>query len=214
MDRKKPKWGCDCPEAHERLGTSCRRAVVRTFFGAAPGVPASSGHLSNSVDLSALIEAASRIAGEKPCVVAVDMPLAYSEIVGRRYANTAVSRAYGGRQCAAHSPTIERPGPISVSMRQQFETLGYPLSTRDISANTDRSLSTSCVGRTHRRTEATTLQDRSRTRLLPRAHSIVPQKYDCRRMGIDRGGAGTLCQWCQSVLAGPSGRQDEGLQGP
>jgi hypothetical protein len=63
---------------------------------------------------SQLITAAERLlGGVKVAVVSVDMPLATIPITGRRTADSAVSRVYGGKGAAVHSPSVERPGIIS-----------------------------------------------------------------------------------------------------
>jgi predicted RNase H-like nuclease len=62
-------------------------------------------------------------------LVAVDLPLAYTPIIGRRASDSAVSRAYGARHCATHTPTALRPGPVSLAFRDGLAAAGYPLLT-------------------------------------------------------------------------------------
>ena len=62
-------------------------------------------------------------------VVAIDMPLSRREIVGRREADDAVSRAFGARGCGTHSPSASRPGPVSISLRDGLRRAGFPLVT-------------------------------------------------------------------------------------
>lgn len=62
-------------------------------------------------------------------VVAVDMPLATVPITGRRMADAALARAFGGRGCATHSPTTARPGPISTRLVDGFAAAGFQLAT-------------------------------------------------------------------------------------
>lgn len=50
----------------------------------------------------------------------------------RRESDNAVSRAYGARHCATHTPSSIRPGAISDQMRQAFAQAGYPLATASI----------------------------------------------------------------------------------
>jgi predicted RNase H-like nuclease len=57
------------------------------------------------------------------------MPLSQRPIGGRRESDNAVSRTYGGRKCSTHTPTAQRPGPISDLLRAQFESEGYQLGT-------------------------------------------------------------------------------------
>jgi predicted RNase H-like nuclease len=65
-------------------------------------------------------------------LVAIDMPLARSPIVGRRASDDAVSSAYGGRKCGTHTPSAFRPGRMSDDLREGFERAGYPLLTNTI----------------------------------------------------------------------------------
>lgn len=58
---------------------------------------------------SALLDAALRLAGTGVNLVVPDMPLCTTPITGRRFANAAVSRAFGGRGCSTHSPSTVRP---------------------------------------------------------------------------------------------------------
>ncbi|MBI4828417.1 MAG: DUF429 domain-containing protein [Nitrospinae bacterium] len=61
-------------------------------------------------------------------VIAVDMPLSLeSSIRRRRAADNDVSRLFGAKGCAAHSPTVERPGALSADLRGQCNTAGYTL---------------------------------------------------------------------------------------
>jgi predicted RNase H-like nuclease len=62
-------------------------------------------------------------------LVTVDMPLSMSVINGRRAADDAISRAFGGRGCGTHTPNVKRPGEISDQLRIDFAELGYPLGT-------------------------------------------------------------------------------------
>jgi hypothetical protein len=57
------------------------------------------------------------------------MPLSREKIDGRRVSDTCVSKAFGAKQCATHSPSKTRPGRISDLMRDDFEAAGYHLWT-------------------------------------------------------------------------------------
>ena len=83
-------------------------------------------------DASALLQAGLSIAGRWVDLVAVDMPMSREPITGRRASDNAVSREYGGRKCSTHTPSIERPGPISDKLKSDFEKEGYALSTTEI----------------------------------------------------------------------------------
>ena len=75
-----------------------------------------------------LLEATKEMADGGPIdVVAVDMPLSRRPITGRRRADDELSRAYGGRGCGAHTPSLTKPGPISEATRDGFAS--YPLAT-------------------------------------------------------------------------------------
>jgi predicted RNase H-like nuclease len=84
-----------------------------------------------------LLEAAERLAGRTADIVAVDMPLARTPICGRRTSDIEVSKAYGARRAATHSPSEARPGSLSDDLRGEFEAAGYPLLT---SSPADRGL--------------------------------------------------------------------------
>jgi len=85
------------------------------------GMPDVGGLLATCVQLA-----------EAPAVVAIDLPLSHQPIVSRREADNAVSRLYGGRKCGTHTPSAERPGPLSDDIRADFDRLGYGLATRTL----------------------------------------------------------------------------------
>lgn len=88
--------------------------------------------LGSPPEASALLASASVLCGRRIDLVAIDMPLAHSPIVGRRVSDDAVSRAYGGRKCGTHTPSALRPGRISDELKQSFERAGYPLRTTTV----------------------------------------------------------------------------------
>ena len=83
-------------------------------------------------DADAMLATASILCGRPVDLVAIDMPLARSPIVGRRVSDNAVSKAYGGRKCGTYSPSASRPGRISDDLREGFERAGYSLRTDKI----------------------------------------------------------------------------------
>jgi len=85
--------------------------------------------LGRTPDVRALLQAGRKLAAAPIDIVAIDMPLSNSPIVGRRRSDDAVSRAYGGRKCSTHSPSDIRPGIISDTLRAQAEGEGYALAT-------------------------------------------------------------------------------------
>ena len=76
-----------------------------------------------------LLDAAERLARKPVEVIVVDMPLSLDPITGRRSADQAISSTFGGRGCSTHSPSAERPGPISDKLRETAGQLGYSLIT-------------------------------------------------------------------------------------
>lgn len=82
-------------------------------------------------DAAALLAAAERIAGAAVTLVAIDMPLSATPIVGRRAADNAIARAFGRWHCSTHSPSAVRPGALSDALRAGFAAAGYPLRTQD-----------------------------------------------------------------------------------
>jgi len=82
-------------------------------------------------DVAALLTACERIAGRAPDMVAVDMPLAKTPIVGRRASDLAISRAFGAAKAATHSPSALRPGALADRLRADFGAAGFALSTAE-----------------------------------------------------------------------------------
>ncbi len=76
-----------------------------------------------------LVRASKSLAGVEPVVVAVDMPMASNSIFGRRASDDAVSRAYGSRKCATHTPSATRPGLLGERWTNEFRQAGFPLRT-------------------------------------------------------------------------------------
>lgn len=95
-------------------------------FHAAAGRECEPGSLPNAADL---LSSASLICGGRVDLVAVDMPLAHTPIIGRRTSDNAVSMAYGKYQCGTHTPSAQRPGSISEDLKRSFALAGYALLT-------------------------------------------------------------------------------------
>ena len=88
-----------------------------------------------------LLNAAGQLTnGASVDLVTIDMPVATSEITGRRVADAAISRAFGGRGCSTHSPSATRPGAIGAALTAEFAELGYPLATSVTPKGTTQSL--------------------------------------------------------------------------
>jgi predicted RNase H-like nuclease len=88
-------------------------------------------HRGSIPDASAIIQVATSKIGSKINVVAIDMPLAMSPIVGRRASDNEISRIYGARHASTHTPSVTRPGRISDDLRIGFEQIGYPLAVSE-----------------------------------------------------------------------------------
>ncbi|MFD0738371.1 DUF429 domain-containing protein [Lysobacter koreensis] len=80
-------------------------------------------------DVQGLLEAAESLAGAPVDLVAVDMPLARSAFETRRPADNEVSKEFGARLCATHSPTATRPGQLGRELTQQLADAGLSLAT-------------------------------------------------------------------------------------
>ncbi len=76
-----------------------------------------------------LLDASQALAGAPVDLVALDMPIANAPFSCRRVADNAISRAFGGRGCSAHSPSAVRPGEIGANLTRQFHDAGYRLVT-------------------------------------------------------------------------------------
>jgi predicted RNase H-like nuclease len=84
---------------------------------------------SHSLQPLQIVQATRSLCGFAPTLIAVDMPLSRSRIVGRRASDDAVSRAYGARHCSTHTPSLVRPGQISDNLTADFAELGFGLAT-------------------------------------------------------------------------------------
>jgi len=85
-----------------------------------------------SVDVIRLLDASRRLCGGRVDVIAVDMPLSTTPIVGRRAADNQVSKEFWKQHCGTHSPNAERPGPIADQLRADFDAAGFPLATSTV----------------------------------------------------------------------------------
>jgi predicted RNase H-like nuclease len=107
-------------------------ASYEQFLTLANGLPPSAERPRDSVpEAAGLIEAGRKICGRPINLVAIDMPMARHPIIGRRPSDQTVSKAYGAKGAATHSPSAQRPGEISDALRLAFEDKGYPLRTLD-----------------------------------------------------------------------------------
>jgi len=102
------------------------------FLALADGTPVgwTQSQFSGSVpDIGKLLAGAGRLAGAPVDLVTVDMPIATVPITGRRAADDATSREFGGRGCSTHTPNPKRPGPLGASLSDAFIAAGFPIAT-------------------------------------------------------------------------------------
>jgi len=105
-----------------------------SFVSAAKGtaVDWSRTPTSGRPDVGEILDAARKmLSGASVDLVTIDMPVAMSPITCRRGADDAISRAFGGRGCAVHTPSSKRPGPIADLLRAEFAAHGFSLATTD-----------------------------------------------------------------------------------
>lgn len=82
-------------------------------------------------DMPRLLAAAERLAGRPVDIVTLDLPIARTPFTSRREADRAVSRQFGSRWCAAHSPTAVRPGSLGARISEALSAAGYELATTE-----------------------------------------------------------------------------------
>jgi predicted RNase H-like nuclease len=102
-----------------------------SFIGLADGRPVDWAARPHGCrpDIDALLGAAERLGGRPVDLIAFDMPLSTEPIGNRRAADREVSRLFGKRGCAVHSPMAQRPGAIADRIRLELQAMGYPLHT-------------------------------------------------------------------------------------
>nr|WP_246718144.1 DUF429 domain-containing protein [Rhizobium laguerreae] len=88
-------------------------------------------HRGSIPNPGSLLAAATAKLGAPVDVVAVDMPLSMTSIVGRRASDNMISTLYGARHASTHTPSMTRPGKLSDELREGFERIGYPLTVKD-----------------------------------------------------------------------------------
>ncbi len=108
-----------------------------SFIAAAAGGPLdwSAEPAPGRPNVDALLAAAkAMLGGTGVDLVTIDMPIATVPITGRRAADDAVSRTFGDKGCAVHTPNSRRPGPVAALLRRKFAAHGYPLATAAVTA--------------------------------------------------------------------------------
>ncbi|WP_237361679.1 DUF429 domain-containing protein [Rhizobium gallicum] len=84
-------------------------------------------HRGSLPDGPSLLAAAHEKLGAPVDVVAIDMPLSLTPIIGRRASDNMISSEYGAKHASTHTPSVTRPGRLSDEFRIGFEVAGYPL---------------------------------------------------------------------------------------
>lgn len=97
-------------------------------------------HGGGEVPVTKLLAASKALSCDAVDVIAIDMPVSKQAITGRREADQAVSREFGGRWCAAHTPNASRPGPLGARLTEAFLLHGYPVATSETPAGTPHHL--------------------------------------------------------------------------
>lgn len=132
-------WTADEPSgvavvAGDTSGWKCLAAVpsYEHFLAHAEGSDSdwTSDRIDGSLpDAVRLLAAARKTAGGTIDLVTIDMPVATVPLSSRRAADDAVSKEFGARSCAAHSPNSLRPGPLGALMSASLVSAGFPLAT-------------------------------------------------------------------------------------
>jgi predicted RNase H-like nuclease len=113
-----------------------------SFLGLAAGRPVDwvKGAVEEPVAPLQILDSACTLAGQRPTVIAVDMPVASTRISGRRPGDDALSRAFGARGCSTHTPSTSRPGAVGERMSRALGEAGYPVATTTTRAGEPRRL--------------------------------------------------------------------------
>ena len=102
-----------------------------SLIALATGIPVdwSARAQGSQPQMPALLRAAEQLGAGRVDLIAFDMPLSTQPIGHRRQEDRAISRIFGNRGCAVHSPTAQRPGAIADGIRHDLEDCGYGLQT-------------------------------------------------------------------------------------
>lgn len=77
------------------------------------------------LDINHLLAAINTYTGSLPSVIVLDIPLSPLPISGRRLADNAISAKYAKQWAGTHTPSKERPGPVSAVLYRQLSDAGY-----------------------------------------------------------------------------------------
>jgi predicted RNase H-like nuclease len=120
------------------------RAVApsyESFYALANGraVDWSSTPTGGAPSAGALLDAAESLTGASSIeVITVDMPIARTAFSSRRRADNAAAKVLSVVGCSVHSPSAERPGPVSTQLCEGFSARGYAVHTTMSSPNNGR----------------------------------------------------------------------------
>lgn len=141
-----PAWTLDEPSGvallqGNEIGWCCVGLApsYAQFLGLAGGSPIewSTSPTGGVPAVAGLLAAAQRLLDGGPVdLVTIDMPISTNVISGRRAADSAISRTFGGRGCGTHSPNAIRPGGISDTLSGEFGRLGYTIGTTETPVGT------------------------------------------------------------------------------
>jgi predicted RNase H-like nuclease len=127
---------CDADDPWRCVGLASSYIQFEHLAAGNPG-GSSSKPTGSRPDLNRLLAVCRRLlAGEDVSLIAMDMPLSLDPITRRRAADDAVSRAYGKKGCAVHSPSATRPGRLADEVRARAAALGFELATASTPAGT------------------------------------------------------------------------------
>lgn len=142
-------WTAKQPSGVALLDTHKPRAMCvaaapsyGSFLALAQGEPVNweVQHGGDEAPVSELLATCETLSGGSVDIIAIDMPVSRQAITGRREADQAVSREFGGRWCAAHTPNANRPGPLGARLTEAFLSHGYPVATTETAAGASHHL--------------------------------------------------------------------------
>lgn len=114
------RWRCIAVAPSYESFVSLVDGVAPNWSGKAAGSPP---------NVAMLARVAAHLAGEPIALATIDMPVATTPIHGRREADQQISKAFGGRGCSTHSPSVVRPGRLGADITRQFSELGFEVAT-------------------------------------------------------------------------------------
>lgn len=82
--------------------------------------------------LTEVIRMAERIGTGPVSVMAVDMPIARSQVRRRRASDNMISRTFGRYDCSTYTPSEQRPGKVSDDFVTEAEVAGFSLQTTTV----------------------------------------------------------------------------------